>query len=324
MTLSELARLANVSVSVASKAFSGKEGVSDAMREHVFAVARAHGCFQQFYNVPYDRPVVAVIVPEVYHAGYVRYIDELKQGLEQRGCTMLLSLGNFDPQMEQTLVKYYTEHGKVDGLVLISGHIAMPISRNVVCAKLGMLCEGESVDVHIKNDLQYGVDKAVAHLAALGHTRIAYVGEPLTVSKEQVVQSAIEKAGLPFYKEYMICSSHRFEQAGADGVRRLLALPQPPTAVLGSYGFITQGILAELQRQGLSVPRDMSVVSLNDNPDPLDATLDVATVREEIKGVCALIVEELTKRLGLLQKMPISHTVPLHFYKGESTAPPLS
>ena len=39
MTLSKLAQLANVSVAVVSKAFSGREDVSEAMREHVFAVA---------------------------------------------------------------------------------------------------------------------------------------------------------------------------------------------------------------------------------------------------------------------------------------------
>ena len=64
MTLSKLAQLANVSVAVVSKAFAGKDGVSEAMREHVFAVAKEHGCFQQFYHARYDKPVIAVIIPE--------------------------------------------------------------------------------------------------------------------------------------------------------------------------------------------------------------------------------------------------------------------
>ena len=64
MTLSELARLANVSVSVASKAFSGRGDVSEAMKDHVFEVAKKYGCFHQFYNVPYDHRVVALIIPE--------------------------------------------------------------------------------------------------------------------------------------------------------------------------------------------------------------------------------------------------------------------
>ena len=38
MTLSKLAKLANVSVSVVSKAFSGRDDVSEEMRERVFAV----------------------------------------------------------------------------------------------------------------------------------------------------------------------------------------------------------------------------------------------------------------------------------------------
>ena len=323
MTLSELARLANVSVSVASKAFSGKEGVSDAMREHVFAVAREHGCFHQFYNAPYDRPVVAVIVPEVISKSYIKYIEELKRGLEENGCTMLLSISNFDPQMIQTLIKYYTEHGKVDGLVLIAGRIPMPTVRNTVYIQVGQsqLSEG---GVLIRSDLQGGIERAVAHLAAQGHKRIAFVGEPLTVGKEATVKNAIEKCGLPFYREYMICSPHRFERAGADGIGRLLDLPQPPTAVIGSYAYITQGILAELRRRGASVPRDLSLVSLTDTPDPLDDALDVAVVREETERICALIVEELVRRLGKSQKPPILHNVPMCFSEGESTAPPLS
>ena len=60
MTLSKLAALANVSVSVVSKAFSGRADVSDSMREHVFAVAKENGCFEQFYHARYDKPVIAV------------------------------------------------------------------------------------------------------------------------------------------------------------------------------------------------------------------------------------------------------------------------
>ena len=78
MTLSKLAQLANVSVSVVSKAFSGRDDVSESMREHVFVVAREHGCFEQFYHAPYDKPVVAVIIPEAISEYYIRNIQTLK------------------------------------------------------------------------------------------------------------------------------------------------------------------------------------------------------------------------------------------------------
>lgn len=321
MTLSKLAKLANVSVSVASKAFSGKGTVSEAMREHVYAVAREHNCFQQFYNAPYDRPVVAVIVPEVISKSYIKYIEELKRGMEEKDYTMLLSIGNFDPQMEQTLIKYYTEHGKVDGLVLISGHC--DLSVDVPFVRTGK-SEAMQSGTQLLSDLQGGLDAAVAHLKALGHRRIGFVGEPLTVMKEPVLREALEKCGLVYDKRYVICSQYRFEQAGQDGIAQLLALPTPPTAVIGSYGYITQGMLQELRQREVAVPREMSVVSLTDNPDPLDALLDVAVVREETERICALALEELERQMNTEQKAVISHTVPLRFHKGDSIAPPLS
>lgn len=319
MTLSKLAKLANVSVSVASKAFSGKGNVSESMREHVFAVAREHGCFQQFYNAPYDRPVVAVIVPEVISKSYIKYIEELKRGMEEKDYTMLLSIGNFDPQMEQTLIKYYTEHGKVDGLVLISGHCDLPV--DVPFVRTGQ-SENMQSGAQLLSDLQGGVEAAVAHLKALGHRRIGFVGEPLTVSKEPVLREALEKCGLVYDDRYVICSQYRFERAGADGIAQLLALPEPPTAVIGSYGYITQGMLQELRRREIEVPREISVVSLTDNPDPIDPILDVAVVREETEHICALALEELERQMRTEPKTVISHTVPLRFYPGDSICPP--
>ena len=90
MTLSKLAQLANASVSTVSKAFSGKGDISDSMREHIFAVAREHGCFQQFYHMPYDRPVVAVIIPEAISQTYIRYVEALRKESEPTCATKLL------------------------------------------------------------------------------------------------------------------------------------------------------------------------------------------------------------------------------------------
>ena len=50
ITLSKLAKLANVSVSTASKAFSGSPEVNEETRQLVFRVAKEHGCFKKFYN----------------------------------------------------------------------------------------------------------------------------------------------------------------------------------------------------------------------------------------------------------------------------------
>ena len=51
MTLSELAKLAGVSVSTASKAFREAKDISEETREHIFRIARENGCYNVTLNV---------------------------------------------------------------------------------------------------------------------------------------------------------------------------------------------------------------------------------------------------------------------------------
>lgn len=61
LTLSKLAKLSNVSVSTASKAFSMSSEVSDETRQRIFDIANQHGCFKKFFKGKYPHYVVAVI-----------------------------------------------------------------------------------------------------------------------------------------------------------------------------------------------------------------------------------------------------------------------
>ena len=206
MTLSKLAQLANVSVAVVSKAFSGRDDVSEAMREHVFAVAREHGCFQQFYHARYDKPVIAVIIPEAISKYYIHYIETLKKDMEANGYTMLLSISNFDAQLTRELGRYYTEHSKVDALILVGSRLDYSFD----CAT-DLICVASPKDMEsgkgscVSYDIGQGIRECVTTLYQKGHRRIAYVGEPLTSGKEDEVIREMKQLGIPVKKEYNCC-----------------------------------------------------------------------------------------------------------------------
>ena len=315
MTLSKLAQLANVSVSVVSKAFSGKGEISDAMREHVFSVARAHGCFQQFYHVPYDKPVIAVIVPEVRSRYYVRYIELLGRALEQKGYTMLLSISNFDRNLATELVRYYTVHGKVDGLLLLSGLADLPDVGD--CAIVSMVAHQELP--FVQTDLATGLREALCHLRACGHRRIGYIGEELTRGKQELFLQLCAELSLEARPEWTVCSHHRFEEAGADGVQRILGQKDRPDAIFCAYSYITRGALAELRANGLRVPHDLSILSMDSDSAPLDDTLDVAHIPSQIERCCetalALLGDQLRKKSA---RKPSHIAIPTEFYAGNS------
>ncbi len=319
MTLSKLAKLANVSVSVVSKAFSGRSDVSDQMREHVFAVAKEYGCFEQFYHVPYDRPVVAFIIPEVISQHYIRYMECLKTRMEENGYTMLLSISNFDSRMVYELTRYYTEHGKVDGLVCMGTIPKLDIGSDTVLISVGLkACENGFAN-KVGLDIRTGIDKAIKYLKECGHTRIAYVGEAFTETKREILSSVMRENGLELKEEYAICSRFRFEEVGKDGVDKLIALDEKPSAIIGAYGYITKGILARLEERGMAVPDDISVISMDDAPSPLHFTLDVSCIPCDTEKVCDAIIElfgrQITdKKNGKVETVEI----PASFYIGNT------
>ena len=317
MTLKKLAQLANVSVSVVSKAFSGSADVSDVMREHVFAVARENGCFQQFYHAPYDRPVVAVIIPEVISEYYVHYMQALKRGIEKSGCTMLLSISNFDADMKAELVRYYTEYNKVDALVIFGSFPKGVSAPSTLFASIGNGEDG--ADVAVVSSMREGLSSAIDALLKKGHRRIAYVGEAFTEKKSELVRELLAARGISLPKEYDVCSRERFEAAGEDGVARLWALSERPTAIIGAYGYITRGILSGLAARGVLIPRDVAVVSMDSTPSPLHTTLDVACIPSGIEEVAKTLVDLLSARLcGKKGKSPEVIVLPTAFHEGET------
>lgn len=299
MTLSKLAQLANVSVSVVSKAFSGREDVSEAMREHVFSVAREHGCFGQFYHARYDKPVIAVIIPEAISKYYIHVIETLKKDIEENGYTMLLSISNFDNTMKDELVRYYTEHSKVDGLILIDSQFNTTSKCNTVLVSVNQSKKRTEFGSEIYLEKSNGINDALDYLISHGHRRIAFVGEAYTTSKRKKLLNRLLELEITVDERLFYTSLNRFEEAGRDGVRKLFSENiEPPTAIFGAYGYITQGILAELEAMGINVPEDVSVISMDNDPYPLHPTLDVACIPSDIERLCAEAMKILCDKIG--------------------------
>ena len=125
--------------------------------------------------------------------------------------------------------------------------------------------------------------------------------------------------GINIYPECLVTSQNRFEEAGADGIEKLLSLHEVPTAVICSYGYITCGAIAELEARGVSVPDGMSVVSLDPYPTSSDKKYELSCITYEIGELCELAIDKLFERLrGEKKAPPETVCVPERFYIGNT------
>ena len=211
---------------------------------------------------------------------------------------MLLSISNFDKQLTEELIRYYTHHGKVDGVILVDSNAAY--SQDVKTAIVAITAIGHTdISVRIEYSMRTALRTAVEQLHSLGHRRIAYVGEALTEKKKKMLTEELCRLGIDPDSGLLYSSRMRFEAAGRDGVEVLFSDgKERPTAILGAYGYITQGIIAALTERGYSIPKDVSVISMDSDPSPLHAVLDVTRIDTDIESACNEAIKLIKSRIG--------------------------
>jgi LacI family transcriptional regulator len=106
---------------------------------------------------------------------------------------------------------------------------------------------------------------------------------------------------------------------GRAGLAELFAAAEPPTAVVGGNDLLAAGAVFEAQARGLAVPRDLSVVGI----DNLEIALHVTPALTTVHLPTARLGEEAAQHLlARLQgrEMPGRTTLPIELIVRGSTA----
>lgn len=170
------------------------------------------------------------------------------------------------------------------------------------------------------------VGEAVRHLIDLGHRRIGMISTyadqtmwlPVADRRRRGYLEALRGAGLAVDDQLAI--SVPFGLAGGEqAMHRLLALPEPPTAVIAESDELAFGALAALRRAGIPVPGRMSLIGFDDHE--LSELLDLTTVRQGAFEQGLLAARMLTRALSGPLGEPQEVILPTDLVHRSSTGP---
>ena len=319
MNLSNLAKLAGVSVATVSKAFSGSREISESTREKIFEIARKEGCFDKYNKNPFHKSMIAVICPEIDSAYYNAIVTRLNSEIRARGAIMAVSVGNFDDEVESELFTYYSSYCRADGIILINTHCDIKNPMLVPTVALGANGNLRNVDL-INLDFESAIGEAIGYLKSLGHTEIGFAGERLTNSKLEKFKMAMRRAGLRVSDELIRVSDERFERAGIDAVENWVESGTIPTAIISAYDNIAVGVIKALGKRGIKVPDQVSVIGMDDIPIAPYLATPLSTIRTHIGDACGMAVELVTKKIeNQYYKSREEIIIPSEFVVREST-----
>lgn len=297
ITLSKLARLANVSVSTASKAFSGSGEVSRETKEMIYAVAKEHGCFKKFYNVKYPKLVVAVVAPEFDSAFYTRYLSSIQKYLGRENCELCVSTTDFSMEREATLLEYYDKHSGADGVIIIGSRSGIAESCDVPVV---LINPGASSGrgALVLSDIRPAFSESIDYLLSKNVSSVGFIGEKLTDVKLSLFKQILEEKNIPCDGRYISVSDGRFEEGGYSAMEGLISNGQIPRAVICAYDYMAIGAIRCIHDHGLSVPEDVAVLGFDDIPQAKFLNPPLASISTPTDELCRAAAEALLKQIG--------------------------
>jgi LacI family transcriptional regulator len=144
-----------------------------------------------------------------------------------------------------------------------------------------------------------GGREAAAHLAELGHKKIAFVSGPATFRSSHERRSGFEEAlnerGLSLAKAYVAEGAYTYD-SGIEAGRALLSMADRPTAIFAGNDEMAAGVLQAARQLAVRVPEDVSVVGFDDFQIASRLWPTLTTVRTPTREIGRLAVERLMGR----------------------------
>ena len=297
VTVRELAAAAGVSPSTVSRVFTAPDQVKEPTRRRVLETAERLG----YAPDPAARPLrsgtrtetLGLIVPDIANPFFPPIVKAMQARARQQGYTVLVA--DSDEREADELETIEAISKKVDGLILWAS--TLPASRlRELAAELPLVLVNRQVpgipEVHIS--LTAGTNQAAEHLRALGHQRCVFVNcsQP-EHSRGKSIREAFDAHDLSMVE--LGPYEPRFET----GVHAAtLVVAHQATAVIAHNDLVALGVLHQLANLGIEVPRQVSVIGIDDTLLATTSTPALSTIRISPHQVAThatdLLVETIT------------------------------
>lgn len=271
-TIKDVAKLAGVSMSTVSKYINGgtvRPEKLSAIRHAIEVLDYRVNPFARSLKVKRDR-TVGVLFPDIIAPFFGSILTSLDKILRENGYHTLISCYGSDHGMERSNLKFLINNG-IDGLIYVPEDLSsqeyeeLTTNHNVPTVLVDRLIQGVSTDA-VLVDNSDAVYNAVSQLIGKGHRKIAIISGPKSVfsAKERQIGylRALTDADILYMDDYFVAGENTFT-TGYQGCEALLALPDPPTAVITTNYNITLGLITALHDRGLHCPEDMDAVGFD-------------------------------------------------------------
>jgi DNA-binding LacI/PurR family transcriptional regulator len=318
--LFDVARHAGVSHQTVSRVINGHPSVAPATRERVERVIAELGYLPNKSAralVTRSTRTLGLVTVNINQFGPAQTMLGLEQAARAAGYSLSVVMLEDASSEEMRAAIDGLLASSVDGILALATYDAAAEALRSVSPRVPLVAVQIGGDHHhptVYVDQVAGARLATRHLLDLGHTVVHHVAGPLDSQEArgriEGWRLELEAAGLdvtdPWYGDWWPPSGYQVGKRLADVVRSGSA--NRPTAVFVANDQMSLGILHALREEGISVPRDLSLVGFDDVPEAPFFAPPLTTIRQNFaelgrRGV-RLVLSLLTGEDLLPQPVP--------------------
>lgn len=288
VTISDIARHANVSISTVSRVMGGTTKVAEPKRKavlsaidklnyqpNVFAQGLASG----------QSMAIGVLTQNFGSPFYDAILRGVVEGLDDTGYFPIFADGQWDPKIEMRALQAMLRR-QIDGLIVLGGFLEIE-ELNDFAEQIPLIVAARNIPDFEENciyiDNFQGACIATQHLIERGHRRIAHVtgppDHPDAVQRKRGYLQALRDAGIDPIEELIVEGNFR-RQSGVLAVDMLLSKGISFSAIFTANDQMAYGVRLGLYRRGIRVPEDLSLVGFDDEPAAAYMIPPLTTVRQ--------------------------------------------
>jgi LacI family transcriptional regulator len=271
MDIREIARRAKVSTATVSRAINRVPTVDPQLAKRVWRVVDELGYYpntQARALVSGRSRIFGLIVSEFTNPFFPEIVQTFENLAVENNYEILITSTVNDPKRMELSVRRMIER-RVDGVAILTFGMEESLLEHLRYRKVPLVFVDVGPDVrgiaNIRVNYQSGIRQAVQHLAALRHTRIAFVAGPphlkSAMARREAFKTSMMEIGLS--PDLITVGDHRME-GGMRALIELNSLSVQPTAVLCSNDMTAIGVMRQAYEQNIRVPESLSVVGFDD------------------------------------------------------------
>ena len=308
ITIKDISRQLNIHHSTVSRALRNSSKVKKETKKIIVEYAKKHG-----YKVNMNalklrgsvKNVIAVIVPNINHDFFANIISVITDMAYNKGYIVSVFQTNESIELEKKVLDSVI-HNNIAGVIASvtmqtnsPDHYEILKKYNIPLVMFDRVIDDMDVP-KVETDNFNIIARIVEDLFLNGRDRIVHISgsDKISVFRNRIngYQYMIHKLGISYNNNYIANKGFSIEE-GKLAAKKLFNNKIKPNAIICDSHLIMIGVVSQLNKMNISVPKDVKIISFGNNPSLSEIIPNISYIIQPIEEIAKASFDLITEKI---------------------------